>query len=324
MVRSSQFVTGLLIGTAIAGPSRVGNFKRQEGPVDPGTIPDCTWYDTALDSTYNCAFFEREWNLSHELFVFWNPGVKQDCSGIKIGNSYCVEAPTKPTATHPTTTSPSPTTSPKPSPTQEGIINTCVSFYKAISGDSCSSIVDTYGTFNLETFVNWNPAVKADCSGLWVGYYYCVGIPGTLTSKPTSTATITTPTGPSPTQTGIIKTCNRFYKAVSGDSCSSIVDTYGTFNLETFVNWNPAVKADCSGLWVGYYYCIGIPGTPTSKPTSTATTPTGPSPTQTGIIKTCNRFYKTVSGDSCSGIVDKYRTFTLDNFISWNPAVKAD
>lgn len=56
--------------------------------------------------------------------------------------------------------------------------------------------------------------------------------------------------------------------------------------------WNPAVGSDCSSLFLGYYYCVGVPGTPTSKPsvTSVPTTtspPAGPTPTQTGIISSC-------------------------------------
>lgn len=41
----------------------------QDGPVDAGTAADCTYYDTALNNNYNCAYFENEWGVSHEDFV---------------------------------------------------------------------------------------------------------------------------------------------------------------------------------------------------------------------------------------------------------------
>ncbi|RYP17573.1 hypothetical protein DL765_004428 [Monosporascus sp. GIB2] len=65
--------------------------RRQDGPIDPGTAPDCTCYDTAYDESMDCQYFEDSWSLSHADFVNYNPSVKDDCSGIKVGNSYCVE-----------------------------------------------------------------------------------------------------------------------------------------------------------------------------------------------------------------------------------------
>ena len=97
----------------------------------------------------------------------------------------------------------------------------------------------------------------AECKGLWPDYYYyCVGVPGTPTSRPTTTKPTTSP-GPSPTQSGIVSNCQRYYQAKEGDGCRDIVDSIGTFTFADFLTWNPAVGADCGGLWVGYYYCIG-------------------------------------------------------------------
>ncbi|EFQ99447.1 LysM domain-containing protein [Nannizzia gypsea CBS 118893] len=346
----SRLTPALILGATVNGYL----VPRQSGPVDPGTAPDCRFYDEALNVIHDCAYFEQKWGVSHANFVYWNPSVKNDCSGIKAGNSYCVDAekeapgtssssssaPGSTTATAGTTTTsgattptqPTPTTNPTPSPTQDGMVNTCAKFYQAVSGDTCDKIVIKYGTFTLKNFVTWNPAVKGDCSGLWAGYYYCVGVPGTPTAPPSTTMppTPTAPSGPSPTQGGIIATCRQWYKAESGDTCLKIVDKYRTFSLAQFQSWNPAVGSDCTGLWAGYYYCIGIPGTPT-QPTSTSTsrpptttTPSGPSPTQPGIISTCNRFHQAVAGDSCYVIANKYGTFTVEQFIKWNPAVNSD
>lgn len=46
-----------------------------------------------------------------------------------------------------------------------------------------------------------------------------------------------------------------------------------------------------------------------------------PSPTQSGLISTCDAYYFVESGDYCSGIVSKFGNFTLSQFYDWNPYV---
>ncbi|KAL8706619.1 MAG: hypothetical protein Q9201_000366 [Fulgogasparrea decipioides] len=113
------------------------------------------------------------------------------------------------------------------------------------------------------------------------------------------------------------------------------MDLYPRTRSETLVAYNPSLKADCSGLKSGTAYCVeenygNGPATPsstsstsstTSSPTTITQIPTGPSPVQSGINPQCTHFYKVESGDTCAGIVDKYHTFTLGDFYSWNPAV---
>lgn len=258
----------------------------------------------------------------------------------------------------PSTNKPATSTPAGSSPTQSGIIKTCNRWHKAGSGDTCVKIVDKYGTFTLMQFLSWNPAVGSDCTGLWANYYYCIGVPGTPTTRPTTATTtrptsITAPAGPSPTQSGIIKTCNKWHKAVSGESCHVIATKYKTFTVEQFIKWNPAVKADCSALWVGYYYCIGkiadprtyasdldrlialpsgIPGTPTKPPATTTkpppkptgcTSPGLPTPTQPGALCQCKKWHKVASGNDCDKIVKKYN-IKADNSHKWNPQVGRD
>ncbi|GIK02896.1 hypothetical protein Aspvir_006959 [Aspergillus viridinutans] len=319
MILKNLLSSSLVLGAALASPHLS---RRQDGPVDPGTAADCTYYDTALDSSYTCKWFEFNWGLSHEDLVSYNPSVKDDCSGLRVGNSYCVEVnhgQPRPTTTA-TSSTPTSTATPKPSPTQDGLIDTCTAFYMAVAGDTCDRIVARYGTFTTAEFISWNPAVGADCSGLWAKTYYCVGIPSTPTTKPSTTATPTG--GPSPTQTGIISTCNIFYKAVGGDTCSKVVAKYGTFTLDQFLSWNPAVGADCSGLWLGYYYCIGVPGTPTQPitPTTTAGCTSAPTPTRPGAICACNKWHMVVGGNTCDSIQRQYG-ISAANFNQWNPQV---
>ncbi|KAL1835661.1 hypothetical protein VTJ49DRAFT_6258 [Mycothermus thermophilus] len=219
--------------------------------------------------------------------------VGSDCSGLQAGVFVCVGT---------------------------GLIPSCKTFYQVVRGDTCQKIVDKHGTFTLDNFYSWNPAVGSDCSGLQAGVFVCVGVRGTPTTRPTNTA-------PSPTQTGLIPSCKTFYQVVRGDTCQKIVDKYGTFTLQDFFAWNPAVGTDCSGLQAGVYVCVGIPGTPTAPSTAFTTSTTtssvsAPSPTQPGIIASCNKYYQVQSGDNCEKIVAAHGyTFTLQQFYSWNAGV---
>lgn len=144
----------------------------------------------------------------------------------------------------------------------------------------------------------------SSCQSLQLGYYVCVGVSGTPTTRPNSTPPSTN--GPSPQQSDIISTCKicfpvnqhllglifstgkNFYRVTAGDGCQDIVDKYGTFSLSDFYKWNPAVGTSCKSLQAGYYVCVGIPGTPTQRPASKPDpTPKGPLPTQTGIVAQC-------------------------------------
>lgn len=67
----SFLVHSLLVAAATAagpGDRRTRN-RRQDGPVDDGTAADCSYYDTAVDRSYDCAYFEDNWFLTHEEFV---------------------------------------------------------------------------------------------------------------------------------------------------------------------------------------------------------------------------------------------------------------
>lgn len=190
-----------------------------------------------------------------------------------------------------------------------------------------------FGTFTVSQFISWNPAVTSTCTQLYLGYYYCIAIPGTPTTRSSTSSTRTTSTTssrPSPTQTGVIASCTKYYKTVSGDTCQVISDRFGTFSVAQFINWNPAVGSSCSSLFLGYYYCIAIPGTPTTR-TSTSTTsskaptatPNGPQPQQPGVVSNCNRWYLVKSGDSCYTIQQSQGVSVAD-WGKWNTGVKSD
>ncbi|KAH7014605.1 uncharacterized protein B0I36DRAFT_369543 [Microdochium trichocladiopsis] len=226
----------------------------------------------------------------------------------------------------------------------------CSFEWTASAGDTCTSIANDWGISKTQ-FQLWN---VVDCSKpLQAGKEYCLlwtgdnppgagqttgPSPTSTTAKPTSTTTSTRassttaptdgPVTPSPTQDGIASGCQKYHKAVSGDTCQGIVNKYGGLTLQQFYAWNPAVGTSCASLWLDYYYCVGVSGTPTG-PTTTSTsksaqpspTSNAPGPVQDGIASDCQRYHLVKSGDGCQKIVDQYKSFTLQQFYSWNPAV---
>lgn len=167
----------------------------------------------------------------------------------------------------PPTTSTTSTGVPKPSPTQGGLIESCVRFYKAIADDSCNAIVARYGgAFTLAQFIAWNPAVGSDCRGLWADTYYCVGLPDTPTTIRTTTttarSTTTTTSGngivtPTPTQPSMVANCDRFYFVKAGDNCQQISQRHGISQAQLNI-WNPSIGSgtSCAGLWANAYVCV--------------------------------------------------------------------
>jgi hypothetical protein len=158
------------------------------------------------------------------------------------------------------------TGAPKPSPTQDGLIDTCNNFYKAVKGDTCIGLVRRFaGAFTQEQFVKWNPAVGDDCLGLWADTFYCVGVPDgptTLSTSTTATSTATPGNGiptPTPTQPGMVDNCNLFYFVKSGDRCRDIAATY-KISQKSLFTWNPAIKSDCTGLQAFTNVCVNVIG----------------------------------------------------------------
>jgi hypothetical protein len=46
-----------------------GMSKRQDGPTVPDTASDCWFWDTMLDKSMHCKYFEDVWGLTHEQFL---------------------------------------------------------------------------------------------------------------------------------------------------------------------------------------------------------------------------------------------------------------
>ncbi|PCH00308.1 Peptidoglycan-binding Lysin subgroup [Penicillium occitanis (nom. inval.)] len=149
----------------------------------------------------------------------------------------------------------------------------------------------------------------------------------TAAKSPEREVVATAAAAPSPTQPGLISTCNAYYRVQRGDYCATVVDKFYALTLNEFYAWNPAVKPDCSELLDGYYVCVGISDSspsPAVHPTAAsglqARAEAIPSPIQSGIANNCDKYYKVVPDDTCVGVAYQHG-ITLSQFYSWNPAV---
>lgn len=206
-----------------------------------------------------------------------NPLVKDDCSGMKIGNSYCVEVnyglPRSTTTQQPTAVPTATSTGngvTTPTPTQPNMVDNCNKFYFVKEGDNCADIASANG-ISVEDFSRWNPKVGAQCTGLWAKTYACVGVLGS-TGSPTTAPTTTTTAGngvvtPMPTHPGMVDNCNKFYFVKEGDGCAGIASANG-ISVEDFAKWNTKVGPQCTGLWAKTFACVGILGSETGQPTA--------------------------------------------------------
>lgn len=285
--------------STISTTSKPGNGISTPNPIQTGMVGNCNKFHLVVSGD-SCAAIATSNNIALSDFYTWNPAVKTDCTLLLVGDYVCIGivggTTIKPTSTTSTTSKPGNGIS-TPNPIQTGMVGNCNKFHLVVSGDSCAAIA-TSNNIALADFYTWNPAVKTDCTSLLLGDYVCVGIVGGTTIKPTSTTTkpgngISTPT---PTQTGMVSNCNTFYLVKTGDSCAAIATSKG-ISLDNFYKWNPAIKTDCSGLWVSYYVCVNIVGGTTSTTLKTTKTTSGngvatPTPTQTGMVKNCKTFHK--------------------------------
>lgn len=117
--------------------------------------------------------------------------------------------------------------------------------------DVCSK---TIGAISTRYWAGYLDATIGSTTGNGTISATATTLSGTSLTTVTTTTTVVTPT---PTQTGMALNCDSFYKAVTGDSCFSIAENT-SIPLTDFETWNPAVGSNCTTLFAGYYYCIGI------------------------------------------------------------------
>ncbi|KAM7185212.1 LysM domain containing protein [Naviculisporaceae sp. PSN 640] len=238
--------------------------------------------------------------MSSEDFYAWNPTVQEDCSGLYIDHWVCVgiepqdgltiEVPI-PTET-PSSTSRPPLVIPTPPPEMQippfdptpfhGTPPTnCRGYYQARENETCNDAVrDRDVPLTTADFFLWNPALNNDCNGLWAGYYYCVNARDQASDMPDVVTVL-----PEPVLPGTAPDCVAWYQAIGEDECWMLPYMFGTFSLLDFVSWNTNVTAfsdgSCQGFQLNYWYCVAVPGTPTTR-TAPFTMPgmtDGPEPT---------------------------------------------
>ncbi|KAK4182040.1 hypothetical protein QBC35DRAFT_457704, partial [Podospora australis] len=172
---------GLLASTATAAATirHRQTDDNREGPVEPDTAADCTWFDTAHDASYTCEYFATWWGISVADFISYNPSVGADCSNIKIGNSYCIERnwgiPDPVTSTSTTSSAgPTGTATPcnanAPIPTQPVATCGCKKWHLVAEGDYCANVIDRYG-IDMRDLYKWNSNLGGSCDTMWLGYY---------------------------------------------------------------------------------------------------------------------------------------------------------
>ncbi|EMT65580.1 hypothetical protein FOC4_g10007683 [Fusarium odoratissimum] len=205
-------------------------------------------------------------------------------------------------------------------PVHPGQPSNCIAWHTVKQGDDCETVPRRYYITKKE-FLAWNPTVSKDyCSGLFVGYRYCVGVksnstgnlewetsmpPFTPPPEPTShKPTKLTPSGSNFTPTpahGLMPTdCVNYHQAEADESCRDILKTYNYLSKDQFFKYNPSE--------------LPMP------PTVTTT----PSDVPRGSPKDCKAWYYTTGGETCEQLANMFGTFNIKGFIAMNPSVLDD
>lgn len=286
---SSCFATTYMTGADWAWPTQAASPTVTAGagplPLAPGTLGNCTAYDqyyastSENNTTYNinsCYAVARFHGATTDQLVAWNPSLifdsnKPESCVLVSGLRYCVSttevnnttAETTPMTTAPTSTVVAPTTTfppaltgtcsggvSPPAPTQSGEPCWCQKWVPQVDDQYCADMATAAG-ITLAQLYQLNPALNNDCSGLFKGYSYCVA--PVLTDPACAGGT----SPPEQVQEGISCKCNSWVEQQSGKYCADMAAAAG-ISLQQLYNLNPALKGDCSGLFTGYAYCVGL------------------------------------------------------------------
>ncbi|KAF2147915.1 carbohydrate-binding module family 18 protein [Myriangium duriaei CBS 260.36] len=293
-------------------------------PTQSGIIANCRVYSNASVGD-GCSSFSEEHGINPGDLFAWNSvlgaGGKYCLTQFWLGYWYCIGTD----ATTTTTPSlPSPTGQPAPGPTQSGIIATCDRYAVAAAGDGCDSFAAKEGITTAQLYA-WNPVLGSNgencLSSFWAKEYYCVHASGPVSSSSSSSTTITTTTtttptttsgsAPGPTQSGIIATCDKYAVAAAGDGCDSFAAKEGITTAQLYA-WNAVLGPNgencLSSFWAKEYYCVHA---------------APPSPIQSGVIATCNKYAMAAAGDGCYSFAAKEGISTAQLY-AWNPVLGAN
>ncbi|KAH7143396.1 hypothetical protein EDB81DRAFT_884012 [Dactylonectria macrodidyma] len=293
----------LALGAAVTKPlQRRG--ATPSYPYDEKTTEYCSWWHD-YDDKISCDDLLWDNQIDIEQFKRWNPSIGDDCEGLNVGGSYCVEAMFEP-GNDPEEPEPSPTTLSNgiktPDSIQPGMVCNCSKFYLVKKGDSCADIASKHD-ITLAEFTKWNSGTGSNCAG--PGLTHMIAYPSWAMSLPR------------PSLFHLVKTTT---------TCTSIKEYY-ELPLATFKKWNPAVGSDCRTLLANYYVCVNTVDHKPEPETTAKPSPTvpsngikTPSPIQSKMHENCNKFYLVKSTTTCASISDYYKV-PLKDFYSWNPSV---
>jgi hypothetical protein len=162
------------------------------------------------------------------------------------------------------------------------------------SVNSCISVASYYEV-TVGQLLEWNESLRAENCALLPRYAYCayikggtcppepdsteVGLPTSIhelisgvapevtsgspnfTPPPTISGSSPSPTAgggpPGPTQAGIVANCNKYALQSGSQYCYDMAVANG-ISLDQLYGWNSALGGDCSGMYPGYAYCVGV------------------------------------------------------------------
>ncbi|KAH8744381.1 LysM domain-containing protein [Diaporthe sp. PMI_573] len=264
----------------------------------------------------------------------WNPTLGDDCSGLYVGWWVCngIQSQTLVTlmwstpAANATIPDPTPYTPPTstsvdwsftPTPSLAGMPDDCQAYYLAEENDTCRTVLASYSYVTQEQFFEWNPALDGNCDGLWLGYYYCVANFNSTSEVPLPTVTERPTTSMAP---GSVASCTAWYSSTPDDTCDTIASVFGRFSQADFVSWNPSLDSACSNLQPSLYYCVAVPGTPSTRTAAYPSTTTASS--APALPTGCTSTWLVGTDDSCADVAD-VNGLSLAEFVALNPQLDA-
>ncbi|KAL8659924.1 MAG: hypothetical protein Q9202_006879 [Teloschistes flavicans] len=245
--------------------------------VADGVNPSCGRYYHVVTGDY-CNMIVIKFKITMDDFIFLNPSINVNCTNLFADESYCVQAvgdskrligragystpaPTQgPITAHyadlPDATYVPPRATATPTPYADGTRTDCNSYFNgdifqgSIAGtnwkSNCELAAASYDV-DLSDFGTWNTGLgnvtSPGCS-FKTGVKYC----GKLYF---GDAPDSSPEGPDlPIRDGASPNCTEYADIDDGWTCADILDIYH-LTIAQFFAYNSAVKADCSGLWLG-------------------------------------------------------------------------
>ncbi|KAI4192254.1 MAG: hypothetical protein LQ348_003223 [Seirophora lacunosa] len=263
---------------------------------------------------------------------------KSSSATSTANSTYSIRNP----STSPNISTPTIDTTWPPKKTQAGQPSYCNKWYLVEAGETCDTVYRQFGTSMTKAqLLEWNPALDSDCSGLYYGWWICIGIqprssltltyttelgnvtiPAYEPFTPTSFPTINSSFTATPTRAGVPSDCKAWYLAAPDDTCTKVLQQINYISREEFFEWNPALQGNCDGLWVNYWYCVAryaasdVPMPPTVT--------TAPATLPPGTASNCVAWYQMTGSDTCELIAAIFGTFSEADFIGWNPDVWSD